>query len=50
MLPTSHCYDGEPLRDALRRAPGIKVQAASVRLRVAPFSAAICLAADPHVN
>jgi glycosidase len=50
MLPYSHWYDGVPLRDALGQAPDTKVQAASVRLDIAPRSGAIYQATDPHTH
>jgi alpha-glucosidase len=50
MLPYSHWYDGVPLRDALGAAPDTRVQAASVRLDIAPRSGAIYQAADPHTH
>ena len=50
MLPYSHWYDGVPLRDALGASPETKVQAASVRLNIAPHTGAVYQAAEPHVN
>ena len=38
------------VRDALGAAPDAKVQAASVRLSIAPRSGAVYQAAEPHVN
>ncbi len=50
LLPYSHWYDGVPLRDALGIAPDTKVQAASVKLNIAPRSGAIYQAAEPHTH
>ena len=48
LLPYSHWYDGVPLCDALGSAPDTKVQAASVRLRIAPGSGAVYQAVEPY--
>ena len=48
LLPYSHWYDGVPLRDALGAAPDTKVQAASVRLNLAPHSGAVYQAVEPY--
>lgn len=50
LLPYSHWYDGVPLRDALGQAPDIRVQAASVRLQLAPHSCAVYEAFEPYAN
>lgn len=50
LLPYSHWYDGVPLRDALGTSPDTKVQAASVRLRIAPHTGAVYQATEPHRN
>ncbi len=50
LLPYSHWYDGVPLRDALGNAPDTKVQAASVRLSIAPQSGAVYEAVEPYQN
>ncbi len=50
LLPYSHWYDGVPLRDALGNAPDTKVQAASVRLSIAPQSGAVYEASEPYQN
>lgn len=48
LLPYSHWYDGVPLRDALGAAPDTRVQAASVRLDIAPRSGAVYQAVEPY--
>ena len=50
LLPYSHWYDGVPLQDALGAAPDTKVQAASIRLDIAPHSGAVYQAAQPYKN
>jgi len=50
MLPYSHWYDGVPLHDALGQAPNTQVQAASVRLKIAPHSGAVYQAVEPYKN
>ena len=50
MLPYSHWYDGVPLRDALGQAAGTRVEAGSVRLKLAPHSAAVFQPAEPYKN
>ncbi len=50
LLPYSHWYDGVPLHDALGAAPDTKVQAASVRLNIAPHSGAVYQAVEPYKN
>jgi hypothetical protein len=49
-LPYSHWYDGVPLHDALGAAPATKVQAASVRLTIAPHSGAVYQAVEPYTR
>jgi alpha-glucosidase len=50
MLPYSHWYDGVPLRDALGNAPDTRVEAGSVRLKIAPYSGAVYQAAELYKN
>ena len=50
LLPYSHWYDGVPLVDALGGAPDTKVQAASLRLHIAPHSGAVYRAVEPYTN
>ena len=50
LLPYSHWYDGVPLRDAVGTTPDTKVQAASVRLNIAPHTGAVYQAVEPYKN
>jgi alpha-glucosidase len=50
LLPYSHWYDGVPLHDALGAAPDTRVQAASVRLNIAPHSCAVYQSVEPYKN
>jgi alpha-glucosidase len=50
LLPYSHWYDGVPLRDALGTSPEMKVAAASLRLNVAPRTAAIYQPHEPYAD
>ena len=50
LLPYSHWYDGVPLQDALGSAPDTKVQAASIRLDIAPHSGTVYQAVEPYQN
>jgi hypothetical protein len=45
-----HWYDGLLLRDALGHAPEVCVQAASVKIDVAPHSGVIYQAAKSHTH
>jgi alpha-glucosidase len=48
LLPYSHWYDGVPLRDALGAAADAKMAAGSVKIEIAPQSAAIFQAFEPY--